>query len=162
MPLQVDLILTSQVGNDESSQILTVLHLLLLQLSRGFCNWKDGTIAFRQHEKSLFHKLAVEKLLTLPATTRNVGEMLSTALVQERENNRHCLLKVLSSLKFLARQGCGIRGHDECEGNLYQLMKLMSKDDSKVYIIDNTYKPLSQSYTTYIFQIVSGMAEEEK
>ena len=42
--------------------------------------------AFRQHEKSLFHKLAVEKLLTLPATTRNVGEMLSTALVQEREN----------------------------------------------------------------------------
>ena len=43
------------------------------------------------------------------------------------------LLKVLSSLQYLARQGCAIRGHDDkCDCNLYQLMKFVSKDDSKV------------------------------
>ena len=93
-------------------------------------------LAFRQHEKSVCHKLAVEKVITLPATTPDVGEMLSTILACDRANNWHCLLKVLSSLQYLARQGCAIRGHDDkCEGNLYQLMKFISKDDSKVIIL---------------------------
>ena len=84
------------------------------------------TIAFRQHEKSICHKLAVEKVITLPATTPDVGEMLSIALAQDRA-------KVLSSLQYLARQGCAIRGHDDsCEGNLHLLMKFISRDDSKV------------------------------
>ena len=79
----------------------------------------------------------MEKLVTLSATFRDVGEMLSSSLTSERANNRHCLLKSLSSLKFLARQGCAIRGHDQSdntgnEGNLMQLMKLVSEDDSKV------------------------------
>ena len=100
---------------------------------QGFCNWKDGTVAFRQHEKSVCHKLAVEKVITLLATTSDVGEMLSTALARDRANNRHFLLKILSSLQYLARQGCAIRGHDDkCDGNLYQLMKFVSKNDSKV------------------------------
>ena len=59
-------------------------------MSRGFCNWKDRTIAFRNHENSLCHKEAVEKvLLTLPATTRDVGELLSSAHAREKEVNRH-------------------------------------------------------------------------
>ena len=102
-------------------------------MSKGFCNWKDGTIAFRKHESSLCHKEAVEKLLTLPATTQDVGEMLSGTLALDRANNRHCFMKILSSLQFLARQGSGIRGHDEDEGNLHQLLKFISKDDLKVY-----------------------------
>ncbi len=78
------------------------------------------------------HKLAVEKLCTIPATCHNVGEMLSNSLAAEKANNRHCLLKVVSGLKFLARQGCGIRGHDDKEGNLLQLMKLFGENDPKV------------------------------
>lgn len=73
----------------------------------------------------------------MPATYRDVGEMLSSSLASERSNNRHCLLKILSALKFLARQGCAIRGHNQSdnpgnEGNLMQLMILVSEDDSKV------------------------------
>ena len=90
-------------------------------------------MAFRQHEGSVCHKEAVEKLLTLPATTRDVGEMLVTTLAQERADNRHCFMKILESLRFLARQGCAIRGHDDTEGNLHQLLCLMGKDDSKVW-----------------------------
>ena len=53
-------------------------------MSRGFCNWKDRTIAFHNHEKSLCHKEAVEKVLTLPATTRDVGELVSSAHDSEK------------------------------------------------------------------------------
>ena len=41
-------------------------------------------MAFRQHEKSQCHKIAVEKLITLPATTRDVGEMLAKNLSSAR------------------------------------------------------------------------------
>ena len=75
----------------------------------------------------------VELLLTLPATTQNIAEMLSSSLAKQKSTNRHCLLKVISCLKFLARRECTIRGHNDLDdGNFYQLLKLMSEDDSKV------------------------------
>ena len=61
-------------------------------MTKGFSNWKDATVAFPQHEESACHKEAVE-MLTLPATTPNVGEMLSSTLAKEKAANRHCLLK---------------------------------------------------------------------
>lgn len=77
------------------------------------------------------HKIALESLITLPKTTKNLGSMLSTSLTSTRENNRHCLMLVLNSLRYLARQGCALRGDKE-EGNLIQLVKLMGNSDSKV------------------------------
>ena len=38
------------------------------------------------------------------------------------------MLKQLSSLKFLLRQGLAIRGHNDRDGNLLQLMELRSED----------------------------------
>ncbi len=73
----------------------------------------------------------MEILVSLPKTTPNIGEMLSSTLAKDREQNRNCLLKILRGLKYLARQGCAIRG-DLGEGNLMQLMKVMSEDDAKV------------------------------
>jgi len=75
----------------------------------------------------------VEKVLTLPATTRDVGELLSSAHACERAVNQRCLLEILSNLRFLARQGCTIRGHgDEADGNFHQLLKLRSEYDKMV------------------------------
>ena len=39
------------------------------------------------------------------------------------------LLKVLSSVKYLLRQGLALRGHKETDGNLYQLLALQAADD---------------------------------
>ena len=103
-----------------------------MQLTCGFTNWKDATSSFRQHEKSNCHKEAVEKVLILLATTPDIAEMLSITLAQEKEVNRHCLFKVMSSLKFLARQGIAMRGHDDRDGNFYQLVTLRGEDDPKV------------------------------
>ena len=42
--------------------------------------------------------------------------------------------KGLSTLRFLARQGCAIRGHgDETDGNFHQLLKLRGEEDEMVY-----------------------------
>ena len=54
------------------------------------------------------YKEAVENIVTLPATTRNVGELLSGMHDKEKIENRQCFLKILSNLRFVARQGCAI------------------------------------------------------
>ena len=113
-----------------------------MQVSKGFFNSKDGTIAFRKHEKILCQKEAVEKLLTLPSTTRDIGELLSSAHAQEKAANRHCLLKVISSLQFLGRQGYAIRGHgDKIDGNFHQLMKLQGDDDQRWELLSIVIRP---------------------
>jgi len=43
-------------------------------MSKGFCNWKDGTLSFRKHEQSTCHKEAIEVMVTLPTTARDIGE----------------------------------------------------------------------------------------
>ncbi len=55
--------------------------------------------------------------------------MLCKNLAIKKANNCHCLQKIVTSL---ARQGNAIRGHDVNEGNLMQLMQLLSQDDPKV------------------------------
>ena len=75
------------------------------------------------------------RVFTLPATTRDVGEVLSAAHALEKTENRQCLLKILSNLRFLARQSCAIRGDgDESDSNFVQLfIKLRGEDDPKIH-----------------------------
>jgi len=49
-----------------------------------FSNWKDATVAFVTHEKSATHKRAVESVITIPQTTRDMGELLSSAHAAEK------------------------------------------------------------------------------
>ena len=46
----------------------------------------------------------------------------------EQRVRQQMLLKQLSSLKYLLRQGLAIRGHEDIEGNLLQLLRLRSGD----------------------------------
>ena len=93
-------------------------------LEKGFSYWKDATIAFKKHESSDSHKEAVQVSIVIPATCRDVGELLSSLLSQQKKENRECLVKILSNLKFLARQGLPLCGDgDESDSNFIQLMK---------------------------------------
>ena len=58
----------------------------------------------------------------------NVASLQSEACRKEQSVRAEMLLKQLSSPKFQLRQGLAIRGHDNQEGNLYQLLKLHSQD----------------------------------
>lgn len=105
---------------------------------------------FRQHKTSASHKQAVERVFTLPATTTDIGETLSAAHAQEKLQNRECLLKILSNLRFLARESCAVRGDgDESDGNFMQLLKLRGEDDPKVY--EWIMKPTNK-YTSHPIQ----------
>ena len=96
----------------------------------GFCNWKDATRLFNSHESSVTHKSAVELVFTLPRTTGNVGEMLSSSLAAQKRTNRQYLLKVAQSVKFLARQGIPLRGDgNESDSNFMQLLYLCGVND---------------------------------
>ena len=113
-------------------------NLDLAFISKGFTNWKDATIKFAIHEASKCHKEAVLKMVTLPSSTRNVAESLSSRLRKEKLERRQCFLKVLSNIRYLARQGLPLRGHGdpetqtESESNFAQLMKLRGEDDSRI------------------------------
>ena len=52
---------------------------------------------------------------------------------KKREKNRECLLKILSNVRFLERQGLALRGDgDEKDGNFAYIMKLRGEDDAKL------------------------------
>ena len=102
-------------------------------MSKGFSNWKNATAIFKKHEHSSCHREAIEVTITLPATTKDVAEQLSQQHSKEKEENREMLLKILSSIRYLARQGLPLRGDgDEQDGNFLQLLKLRGEDDSKM------------------------------
>ena len=60
----------------------------------------------RKHELSSSHKQAVEVTITLPATTGNIAGMLSQEVMKAIAHNRSMLLKIMSSLQFLADRVC--------------------------------------------------------
>ena len=69
----------------------------------------------------------------IACATRDVGELLSGMHAQEKIEYRQCFLKILPNLRFVARQGCAIRGQgDETDGNVYQLLKLRGEDHKMV------------------------------
>lgn len=99
----------------------------------GFSNWKDATIRFSKHEQSTCHKSAMQTMVFLPKTTKDVGEQLNFATIKEKENNRQLLMKIIENIQFLARQGLPLRGDgDDTSSNFYQLMKLRGNDDDRI------------------------------
>ena len=102
-------------------------------ISTGFTNWKKASDKFTTHEASKCHKEAVLRVQTLPATTKSIEDCLSREHQREKLDRRQCFLKILSNLKFLARQGLPIRGHgSEIDFNFIQLLKLRGEDDHRI------------------------------
>ena len=96
-------------------------------LVKGFTNWKDGTRSFSKHGNCDFHKVCAAAL----ASTVDIGDMLSQQAATEKRANREYLLEVLSTVRFLARQGLALRGDgDEVDSNLHQLLVLRGEDYS--------------------------------
>lgn len=61
------------------------------------------------------------------------AEMLSKQVSQERKVNRDHLMTVLSTIRFLARQGLPLRGgNDSKDSDFYQLVLLRSENSAEV------------------------------
>ena len=119
-------------------------------ISTGFSNWNDATAKSSKHKGSLCHKDSVLKTITLPATTSDVGEMLSSKLAKERLQGRNCLLHLLSNARFLSRQGLAFRGDvEESDSNFMRLIYLRSEDNPR--LVDWVHQK-TDKYTSHDMQ----------
>ena len=72
---------------------------------RGFCNWKrtlESKKRFAKHQLFGLHKKAKDDIHP-EIPNRDLPEMMSSNLKNERENNQDMLLKILSSIQFLGK-----------------------------------------------------------
>lgn len=75
----------------------------------------------------------VERVKSLPQITKDIGESLPEQHRLEKRENRMYLIKVLSTIKYLARQGLAFRGdNDDSNFNFVQLLKLRSLNDPRI------------------------------
>ena len=81
---------------------------------------------FREHEGSFLHRQAL--LFHQTSLQGSVASLLSASLRKEQAEHRTMLMKLLSCLKLLLRQGSAIRGHKEKEENLYQVLRCRGED----------------------------------
>ena len=115
-------------------------------ISKGFHNWKDATVAFNKHEKTGCHKDAVQMTVVLPKCYKDCGEMLSSQHAKEKADNRQLLYKILTNVRYLARQGLPLRGDGtENDSNYSQLLRLRGIDDPRVF---DWIKRKSSKYTS--------------
>ena len=101
---------------------------------KGFNYWKDGTIRLCSHESTSFHKEAMQVVLELPKQCADIGERLSKQHSDNKKRNREWLLKILASMRYLARQGFSFRGDgDDKDSNLMQLLALRAQKGSELH-----------------------------
>ena len=111
---------------------LRASNLELAFISKGFNNWKDASVKFKEHESSNCHKDSMIVTVDLPSSVKDIAETLQRELTKQKSENRQMLLKILSNIRFLARQSIAIRGDgDEENSNFIQLFKLRGGDDPK-------------------------------
>ena len=80
-------------------------------ITKGFTNWKKALEKFKEHQKSACHRHAVLQLQQVKSGP--VTAQLSSQKASEQESARAALLSVFSSIRYLARQGLAIPGHEE-------------------------------------------------
>lgn len=99
-------------------------------ICRGFCNWKHAIDKFQAHEKSSVHAHAVSQIAQRKALP--IESQLSSQKQKEQHTCRIALMKLLTSVRYLARQGLAFRGHETQSGNYAELLKLRGEDSSEL------------------------------
>ena len=110
-------------------------------VKKGYYNWKNARSTdkgFSTHESSRCHQQDVHRLLTVPKSTQDISLALE-------KNLSNVQLKVISSVRYLARQGLPLRGKkDDKESNFQQLLKLPAENDP---VFTEWLKRKSNKYT---------------
>lgn len=92
-----------------------------------FKNWEKKALEwFSMHEKSEGHKVAITATLY---GNRSISAQLSNAHIVQQNENRGNLLKIISGVMFLLRQGLALEGHDHQKWNLDELLKYKAEND---------------------------------
>src|SRR6218665_2600830 len=73
------------------------------------------------------HKLAISIYNQMKEPTVNSTAQLSEHIQQNQLDNRSAMTGVIQAIQLLVRQGLALRGHDEKEGNLRELLRYTGK-----------------------------------
>ena len=90
-------------------------------IESGYTNWKNATDTkkgFNQHEKSAVHRSAVNRFVEVPSSTDDIVGTVTKNLLEIQQKNFSVLMKILSSIRYLARQR--LRSHNDSESNFRQ------------------------------------------
>ena len=121
----------------------------------GFRNWKDATRSFRKHESSSSHSEAALKWVHY-FKSQSIAVQLNKQLLSNQVVAQGCLLKIISTLRYLARQGLATRGHIESEGNFLQLLQLRSEESPELSSwLERREKWLSHDIQNELFEIMA-------
>ena len=96
----------------------------------GFKNWKKAIEKFKGHERSQHHRLAVTNL-AFHKENQPISAQLCDQVSNEQRSARNALLKIITSIRYLGRQGLAIRGHDSDGGNFQRFLELRAEDDDE-------------------------------
>ena len=115
----------------------------------GYSNWKNARSndkGFHHQETSKCHQQAIQKLIEIPKFTKDVATMFKTNMTETQRENRTPLLKIISWLHYLARQGLPFRRNgDEKDVNFKQLIRFSAEDDP---VFTEWLKQKNLSYTS--------------
>ena len=102
-------------------------------VKRGYSNWKNARSndkGFHQHETSKCCQQAIKILIEIPKFTIDVATIFKINMTEMRRENKISLLKMISCLRYLARQEQPFRGHgDEKYANFKQRICFRAEDD---------------------------------
>ena len=101
------------------------------QLSQRKGLTKKATDKFSAHESSSTHKEAVLKCAAVASPSIHC---LMNAEQHTQQQVCHAgLLKQLCAMRYLLRQGLSLRGHNDTDGNLYQLLHTWAEDNEALH-----------------------------
>ena len=98
---------------------------------------EKGSVALQEHEKSMTHREATMKIAASSST--QIATRLNNECAELQKFRRIMLMKVLSCIRYLARQGLPLRGHNDIE--VHQLPLLQAEDNyrMKEWVIKREY-----------------------
>ena len=129
---------------------------------RGFSNWRKALEKMKSHENSDTHKLALNNRI-IHLNKQTIDTRISSQLKGDQIEARKMLLKIVTSLRFIAERGLAARGHNADDGNLISLLNLRSEDDPALesWLKRSKLKYTSGEIQNEIFEIMSNEIKSE-
>ena len=112
-------------------------------ITKGFSSWKKAPKCFQSHQDTACHRAASAYQLLIPKC-QDIAELMDNQLLKKREVERKYLIEVIKCLRYLARQGIALQGHDGND-NFTQLLRLIGTKDSN--ITDHLEGKIGHKYT---------------
>ena len=89
----------------------------------------DTKKGFNQHEKSAVHHSAVNRFVEVPSSTDDILGTMTKNLLEIQKKELSASMKILSNIRYIARQILPSRSHNDPESNFRRLLLLRAEVD---------------------------------